>query len=193
MALDDITKKIISDAEGEVKRILESAEKEIRMLEKDAEEEIKKLEDHAESTRTRHSSKIYERILSKARHDIKIKHDENLRSLIEKVFQKLEEKLLSLPEEKYQQFIAEKIHLLAHEKGTFHIPFEKQKETLAVIQKSALKNADTKIEDKGILLGGFIFSTKEKEYDFSFRSLLQSLKKKSGVEISSRITSSLHE
>ncbi|MBS3903541.1 MAG: V-type ATP synthase subunit E [Anaplasmataceae bacterium] len=192
MALHDIIDKITSDAEREVKNILDAAEAEIKTIEKEAKKKLETIAAEAEITRTRRASKVLERIMTKARHEAKMRRDENLRSLVDGVFEKVEEKLSQIPDDKYHNFLEKSLKDLPNEKGVFYIAPEKEKETLEVIKKSSHKDSEIKIENEGTLKGGFVFSTRDREFDYSFTSLLRALCKEKEVEISNKITTSLH-
>lgn len=192
MALHDIIDKITSDAEREVKNILGAAETEVKAIERKGKHELEALTAEAEIARTRRASKVAERIMTKARHEAKMKQDESLRSLVDAVFEKVEEKLSQISDKKYHDFLEKNLKTLPHEKGVFHIAPEKEKETQEAIKKSSHKDSEIKVENKGALKGGFIFSTKDKEFDYSFRSLLQVLRREKEVEISKKIIASLH-
>jgi len=193
MALNDILQKITSDAETEVKNILDEARKEEHSLVKDAQKKEQDFQAQADIAKERHASKVYGRIITKARHAVKIKEDENLRQLIDKVFETVSEKICSLPTNKYEELVEKNLKSLPHDaRGIFYIAPEKEKETRTLIEKSSLKKNSIKTVEQKTLLGGFIFETEDREFDYSLRSLLADLRKQKEIEISQRIIKSIH-
>jgi len=171
MALADLTKKIIEDAEAESVRIIKNGEEKAAGILARAKEKRSALQKEY-AQKLDHTLKDNEsRVASSAEKDARRLIDEAKRALIEEVFDGIFENLVSLPDDEYEKILLPYIKSLPKDThGTITAP-----ENRIEITKKIFKNSqiDAEIKTSGSFLGGCIVSSPKHEYDFTFENILR--------------------
>lgn len=183
--LDNLTSKIISDAEVKKKEILNEANKKADIIIKNKIEEANKKASSILEKAELESHTIKERVASKTELEIRNKKLEAKQQVIEKVFEKAKIKLQSMNSEKLEEFIRnsimnlnidgdEEIILNVNDRGRLPVTFlediNKELEAQGKMGKLTFGERNYTID------GGFILSKDGIEINNSFVELVNSLK-----------------
>ncbi|MDD5066003.1 MAG: V-type ATP synthase subunit E [bacterium] len=188
MALEDIVKKILSEAENEARQILDEARKEADKIIRENKQSLQDLEKKEKVRIDQESEEYRKRLVQMADLEMRKELLSLKQQLVADVFKIVEDRILSLPREDYQEFIANKIIEII-ETGTEEIVLtEKDKERITpdFVEKinSRLKE---KLREKGQLKiagetipikGGFILRSEKVQYNNSVESILKELREK---------------
>lgn len=168
MALQDILKKILLDADSEIETILAAAKKEEAVLDK-ASKKIEASELEALNNNTKSAlDSIEKKTLSMARRE-KSKVVSNAKQLvISSLLDKFQEKLENADDSVYEKIITKLFAKITDSEGTVTVC----KKRMAVTEKVAPKSV--KIEVDEYVAGGFIFQSATGKIDNSFKSLVRS-------------------
>ncbi len=197
MAVEDIIKKIIKDAEDKAESILleykrqadDIKAKKKNLLKGTEEAEKKKIEQDADNH--------YKRLVQMAELKMRKEVLDLKQKLITDVFQKVEERIVSMPKEDYQSFIEKKIieyiqtgreEIIISENDKNRITEDfidrlnkKLKEKLR--EEGSLKLSDESADIKA----GFILKSGKIQYNSSLESMLRELREKGEAEIVKKI------
>lgn len=182
MALADIITKIKSEADAEAMAIRAHAENEARTLETQSAEELAKRQDEARQASTTAAEAVAARVVSSAQHKARLTREAKRTEVMHAVFNEAQKLLETLPREEYEKFIVAKAKPLHHLEGVITIAPEREEETKAALKTAGLSGAIT-VAPRGVLLGGFIFETKDALYDYSFKTLLARAREGSGTTL----------
>lgn len=183
--LDNLTSKIIRDAEVKKEEILNEANSKAEIIIKNKIEEASKNASSILEKAEIESKIIKERVLSKAELDIRNKKLQAKQQIIEKVFEEAKKQLENMSAEELQKFIRnsimslnidgdEEIILNTNDRGrlpaTFLEEINSELESNGKIGKLRFGERDYEIK------GGFILSKNGIEINNSFEELVNSLK-----------------
>ncbi len=180
MSLSDITNKIQQDAEAQAKIILSDAENTKKNIERDVDRRKEQLQAEHQSGVARRLAANEERTREDARRAGRQYVDTKKRAVIDNVFKKAYEGLISLSSDEYTRVIATLLGGISGDLGkvVVYAPVDRNEETKSVFAKAKV-DADIK-EDRGIA-GGFRIEGEGFEYDLSFQKLMD--KKRDELEI----------
>ncbi len=167
MAIEDIVKKIISDAEQKVKQIINSYTEEAKKIISEKEKELKKKEITEKERIDRASENLKARTVQIAELELRKEILNEKQKIIEQVFEKAEEMIYTMPKEKYIEFIKNKLIQYIETGNEEIIVGEKDKEIITPtfieelnkeVKAKLRENADLKISnehtniEKGVIL-----------------------------------------
>ncbi|MBN1898659.1 MAG: V-type ATP synthase subunit E [Spirochaetes bacterium] len=109
MAVEDIVKKIITDAEQEAEKIIGSYKKQADKLLSQKKKELKKTQQESEEMIEREAENLKQRTFQIAQLEMRKKVLEEKQKIIENIFIKVKEKIYHMPKEAYLDFIKNKI------------------------------------------------------------------------------------
>ena len=183
--LDNLTSKIIRDAEVKKEEILNEANSKAEIIIKNKIEEASKNASSILEKAEIESKIIKERVLSKAELDIRNKKLQAKQELIEKVFEEAKKQLENMSAEEFQKFIRDSIMSLNIDGDEEIILNTNDRGRLPV---TFLEDINSELQSKGKLgnlrfgerdyeiKGGFILSKNGIEINNSFEELVNSLK-----------------
>lgn len=183
MALADIIKKIESDALVEAENILAHAQKEVDIIVSDSKKALKAFEETAHTDRDRRASKAGERIIAVARHEAKFKQQSFKNSMIESVFATVQKNLEGLSKEEYAALMERFVKRLPHLNGSFVLASERHDETKKILMAHGAQDAHITNAKAGALRGGFVMTTPDAEYDFSYKALVRNLRDEQQINV----------
>ncbi len=170
MALQDILKKILADADTEVAQLKKAAEADYKELEKDAKAQeasaLKELESNTEAA----LNSIEDKTRSIARREKSKTLLQKKQEIVQSLLAGLQKSLEALPDEKYAKIITPLLAKIPDNEGTILAP----KARVSVTEKSCPQEASFTVKADDRVVGGFIFSAPSGEVDNSFESLINS-------------------
>lgn len=185
MSLDNLTKRIFSDAHKTKDALLENAEKEVARIKEDTEQEKNKLLEAAQKDLQKVLEENEKRIRAAGRHQEKVLIAKTKRDVLDSIFHKAIESLDNLSEKEYESFIKKLLNSLSLEKGaTLIISPDRKKETENVLRELHT-SLDVK-EDKN-LGGGFVLTSGDISYNFTFQHIVETQKEELLVELAQKI------
>lgn len=168
MALQDILKKILSEADGEIEQIVAASKKEETVLEKDSAEveeaELKALDINTESA----LESIEKKTRSMARREKSKIVSKAKQAIIESLLDKLQSKLEATDDVTYEKILVKLFEKISDTEGTVKVCKKRMDTTKKVAPKSV------KIEVDESVAGGFVFQSATGIIDNSFKSLIHS-------------------
>ena len=183
--LDNLTSKIIRDAEVKKEEILNEANSKAEIIIKNKIEEASKNASSILEKAEIESKIIKERVLSKAELDIRNKKLQAKQEIIEKVYEEAKKQLENMSAEEFQKFIRDSIMSLNIDGDEEIILNTNDRGRLPV---TFLEDINSELQSKGKLgnlrfgerdyeiKGGFILSKNGIEINNSFEELVNSLK-----------------
>jgi len=193
MAVEDIVKKIISDAEKKAEEIINSHKKEADNIIAEKKKELKKKEAAEKERIDKEMESLKARTVQIAELELRKKILEEKQKLIQQVFEKVEEKIYKMPKEKYVDFIKNKIVQYIETGNEEIIVGNKDKDiiTTALIDslnkelKSKLQeNGNLKISnEKADIEKGFILKQGKIRVNCSLDSILKEAREKCEEEV----------
>lgn len=193
MAIEDIVKKIISDAETEAAAVLDGYKKEADSFLADKKALLASLEKESRVKAGREAEDYFRRLVQRAELEMRKDALQLKQQLVGDVFRMVEERVLSLPRKEYQDFIAGKIMQYIETGREEVLVSEKDRERLTEDFISRL-NSDLKekLKEEGKLRlsaeaapikGGFILRSEKKQFNGSLESLLKEVRERIEADI----------
>ncbi len=169
MALQDILKKILIEAEEIIKNLQLEAENEVKKIIAASDEikktELKKFEDKTQKA----LDSVETKTRSMARREKSKVILETKQAIIQEFLNKLQKKLENLPDDSYGKIIKKLLEKISDTEGVISVPSLRVK-----IMKSLIPSGFT-LEESNDISGGFIFKSKTgAEINNSFKSLIHS-------------------
>lgn len=170
MALTDIIQKILDDAHAAVKTKHENALKEAADIERNAKEEAGKIKERYQQEADQKGQEMERKIQALAKTERKNLFLNKKRALLEKVFNEAKKELAKMSEKELEEIFIKFLTQIEDKKGTIY----PAKNHLEIIKK-ALKttNKDYEIGEAMDFAGGFLFTGKDTEMDYSFDSIIE--------------------
>lgn len=181
MSINDITKKIISDAEEECEKIKKHTVVIIKKIKKDTEEKKKHLHKENEDTIQTKLKKSTEKTLSTAKQQAVMEKEKILRREVDSVFQNTYQQLLSLDSDNYIKLLSKLIKHSSIKKdflGTCYYPANRKTETEKILSFLDIKTQSIKKTEEHFFKAGLKLENKKEYYDFSFENLIMNIKTK---------------
>lgn len=191
MPKSKITEKIKRDAESEAEEIIKKAEQKTQQILNQAKKEKKRIEDETKKLATETKKREMEKALSNARMQSRKKTLLEKRTIIDSVFSKAKEKLLSQNKKQYVEFISNLIKQEVKHGDSKLVLAEKDvknygKEIFNEILKTV--NTDKEIAfEKGSFSGGCIL----KKESYEFNATMDTIINKTKDELESEIAKTL--
>ncbi len=196
MALQDIIEKIISDAKAEANQIVSRAEEEAKRRIEDKKKEIEKEFEKVKGKIKEEAQTHKMRLIQIASLELKKKVLAKKQELINRLFSELENKLLSLPEDKYINFLANRI-AEASETGEEEIILnqnDKEKIGKKLVEKvNSILNKNGKrgnlilSESTANIKGGFILKSGKSQINGSIEYILKQIREEKLTEIAKKL------
>jgi len=193
MALEDILKKIKSEAEEEAEKILSEARARAEEILSNARREAERLKEELIAEARREAEEHKSRLISMASLDIRKELLQERQNLIDLAFQKALQRLTEMGDDEYRELI-ERMLLSTVETGEEEIILnerDKARITQGFIQMLNKKLEErgkagklTIAEETGDFSGGFILRRGKVEINSTFDALLQAAREEVGVEVS---------
>lgn len=189
MALADILKTLREEAEAEIASLNTECDARIQAL-NDSYDVFKDARTtEARGNAERRATKVAERIMAKAQHRVAFLETEKVQQRIEAVFAHVTEKLTNLPEKAYTEFLEKKWTSLPSDEvknASFMVADERADATRSFLKQKGIP--ETAITTIPGLLGGFVCSSKDREFDCSFTTLMTHLRNTQSVTLAQRLT-----
>ncbi len=193
MAVEDIVKKIISDAEAKSDSIQQEYKKQSDEIKSQKTDELKQREISEKNRLDNEAEDHYKRLIQMAELEMRKEVLDLKQKLISDVFQKVEEKIISMPKEDYQEFIEAKIieYIQTGEEEIVISKNDKERINNEFIE-SINKKLKDKLKEKGNLKlsketadikAGFLLKFDKIQYNSSLKSMLRELRDTSETEI----------
>ena len=193
MSLQDIKKKIESEAEQEAEEIIEKAREQAEKIKLSAEEEIRKIKEQYDKKLEAERPEIFRRKRIVANLETKKMELGSKRYLVDLAFSKSVEHLAGMDKNKYQQFVSALLEKAAGDgEGLLLVGeneqviteewiegFNKKHKTHIVLDKKRMKTA-----------GGFILSKGRVDVNCTFEALVKSLKEDIEIDVFNKLFSS---
>lgn len=179
MSLQDLTKKIIDEAEVQARNITSSTNDEVAKLKKATDEELRTLSASHEEKLSRMLAFNKERVLAEAEQEVQSYRDTEKRAILNEIYQKALENI-SGDEDALEKVLSPHIKALKKEEGVAHTAPAHEK----LVKKIAKKfEVGFSVEADKKISGGFLFVGKETEYDATLPALIARAKDKMEPEI----------
>lgn len=185
MALDDIKKAILAEAETEVKKIETEGEKKVAEINGVWSKKIEaKKQEIIASGQRKANQKVQQtqfKLQSQAQAEILNQKQKNINKVYKLALQKLGE----LDDDKYIELLAELIIKLPEGEGELISVIEKES-----LLKKALKQSGKKYSIFSETIsgnGGFIFKSKDVEIDNTFATLINNSKEQTSLSVSNKL------
>ncbi|MBU1075646.1 MAG: V-type ATP synthase subunit E [Spirochaetes bacterium] len=193
MAVEDIIKKIISDAEEKAGTILKEYKEQADKLIAGQKQELEKKDTSEKKRIDQEAEDHYKRLIQMAELEMRKSILDLKQRLILDVFTKVEEKISSMPKEDYQKFIENKImdYIQTGSEVVIISKNDKERITGDFIDMINKKLKD-KLHQEGSLKlsketapikAGFILKSDKIQFNSSLESMLRELREKSESEI----------
>ncbi|MDX9892865.1 MAG: V-type ATP synthase subunit E [Patescibacteria group bacterium] len=182
MALDDIKKAILAEADAEIKTVIQQGEQKIGQLKADWN---RKLEEHKQAivaTAKRKATQKIQQTQFKLQAQAQTEIINQKQNIIDRVYKSALNKLNGLNDSDYVVLMIKLINRLPEEDGK--LISAKGKEALL---KKALKQSGRKFEvlaETANVSGGFVFRSKSVEIDNTFTSLINNSRDWTVLEVS---------
>ena len=175
MGLEELKEEILNNARDESSKIIEEAEKEAKEIISKAKKRIDEYKTKLWDDKERLIENLAKMKMAQARSEAKKLLLEKKKEIMNNVFEKVRQKLAALDDNKRKRYIQQ---LIEKAKNEMNI------ETVYCSKKDMKLLKDFKCEEAGII-GGIIVENKDKSVriDYSFETMLDSLKEKSLQEI----------
>jgi V/A-type H+-transporting ATPase subunit E len=182
-----ITEKIKKDAESEAQEIIKKAEQKTQEILNRAKKEKKEIEDETKKLATRTKKREIEKALSNARMQSRKKILREKRNIIDSVFRKTKEKMLSQKKKQYVEFISNLIKQEVKDVDFTLVLAENDVQNFGEgIFKEILKNLDCDKEipfEKGDFSGGCILRRESYEFNATMDTIINKTKEELESEI----------
>lgn len=189
MALQDIIQKIRSDGAADVQAIEDTRDAELATIASLRDEAMAKRNKVAGFDTARRATKVAERLLSKARHQIQLIAGSAERAKLEAVFGAIKDELTTLDGRSYETFLDKQLNgLPATSGGRFLVAKATAQVTKTFLASKGVPLDAIETETENNLLGGFVFMTDKQEFDCSFQGLLRNIRDHQAVEIAHKLT-----
>jgi len=190
MALQDILIKIRADGEADVQAIEAARDADLAAITNLNDNLVTERIKIGDEDASRRASKVAERILSKARHQVQIIAGNVEQKKLEAVFSAIATELSSLDQKSYEAFLTDQFSKLKlTDNGSFVVAKSRGPATTAFLAANGIRPDSIKSESDNSLLGGFVYATDKQEFDCSFRGLLQNIRHRHAVEIAGKLIS----
>lgn len=187
MSVSNIVNKILEDAKLKESDILENAKKEVNKIVEVKDAEIASLLQNNEIKAKEEGINKRERLLQNAHLQVRNNKLKAKQETISKVFEKSLERLKELSNEDFMSFVENIIkNVDIKEHGTVHV-CEKRHNLITTKQLSKLNSNLSLAEVDNSVEDGFIIKVGNVQYNFTFKSILESLK----LELTSEIIKEL--
>lgn len=187
MSVQEITQKIIADAEEAASRIIQGAELEAKRIAEETENSKKNIKEAAE----RETKKILEeekkKAISRANQESRQRINSARRKILNAAYEKALKDLSSLPDEEYDKTL-EKILLKLDDKEkitAFIVPETRKDVSIRVLARKGVHQ--NKVKSSKEFSGGIKAEGENFEYDFTFENLIKNLKESKETEIALKI------
>lgn len=190
MALKDILQKIEADATLEIKAVQDEAAATVATITATSDATYETAVAEGQSMVERRASKITERIISRARHNVQFIEEGIKRTHLDGIFTAFKSKLEAMSDVEYAKFVDLKFSQLVSTDGTFTVGGPREAETRAQLIKQGVKADAIKNSPEKTISGGFIFSTNETEQDFSFERIVEIARNTEELTVSHTLFSS---
>lgn len=197
MAVEDIVKKIIKDSEGKAESILLEYKKQADDIKEEKKSLLKGTEEAEKKKIEQDADNHYKRLVQMAELQMRKEVLDLKQKLITDVFQKVEERIVSMPKDDYQSFIEKKIieYIQTGREEVIISENDKNRITEDFIEKLNKKlkeklreEGDLKLSDKSAdIKAGFILKSEKIQYNSSLESMLRELREKDEAEIVKKI------
>lgn len=187
MALDDIKKAILAEAQKIADQRIEEVQKKIETIEAGWDKKTKERKEKAVESADRKIKQKIEQIKFEIQTESQAEILGQKKEIIDQVYSSVLGKLSSLSDDQYIELMEKLIQDLPNTSGCL-LTIESKRSLL----KKALANSDKKHQLGKEAIngqGGFIFQTDEIEIDFSFEAILRSIKEKTLLNTASIIFS----
>jgi V/A-type H+-transporting ATPase subunit E len=169
MALADILNKIASDTESEALQLEKKTDQEIAELEKQTQREIAQKQEQIDKDANEKIKLTKMKIDNLAQSKRKNIFLNQKRKLIERVYEEAKDKIANLPDSELEPLFSKAISHINAPSGEI-IPAQKH---LSLIQKALEKAGKSfKLAAGANFTGGFIFTSKEFDVDFTFDTIV---------------------
>lgn len=193
MAVEDIVKKIIKEAEEKAQSVMDEYKTEADKIKKEKKEWLKAFEDQEKEKIEQDADDHNKRLIQMAELEMRKDILDLKQKLITDVFLKVEDKILSMPKDDYQKLIENMIIKYIHtgDEEILISEHDKDRITSDFIDKINKKLKD-KLKEEGKLKlskeyanikAGFLLKSDKIQYNSSLESMLRELREQSESEI----------
>lgn len=182
MTIKNLTDKIIKDANDQKEEILKESKRQVKRIIEESDNKIKELEKRNEEEINALASQNIKRVESSASRNAKIKINLIKRNILDEIFNETLGRLENVDNKEYEKLIINILSKLElNKEGVFFIPKKKEVLIKSILSKLKFQN---KVENLNNFNSDFIFKSKNLEYNFDFRKILDSKRKELEIEIS---------
>jgi len=192
MALDDIKKAILAEAEKEVKKIEAGGEKKVAVVRDEWSKKIEIRKQEIIASGQRKANQKVQQTQFKVQAQAQTEILNQKQRIIDQVYKLALQKLGELDDDKYTELLAGLINQLPESKGELISVTGKESQLKKALRKSGKKYdiAKETVAGNGLpaealaKAGGFIFKSKEVEIDNTFTTLVKNAKEETILEVS---------
>lgn len=181
MALNDITNKILEEAEVKKHQVEKETDALIKEIEKEEEEEILELEERHQTKLEREKRHKKQKAESRVGQKIKLIKESIRQKHVNKVFDDVYQNLVNLPAQEYKAMISSLLKEVPKTmQGVIKVPDSRLEETKQVLQE---QNLSFGVESDSDLEGGFQILGDKNNFNYSFERIVSGARDNYELEI----------
>lgn len=186
MALQDIIKTILDEAENDAAKIRREGDVKVKEIEDEGRKKVEQEEASIEENISKEAQKIVDRVKFESNIEERNKIVSIKQEIVDEVFSKAQNKIKEINDEEYVSLLKKLINSLPEvEAGEIISVSGKEELTRRALQESGKDYSISNDTIDG--LGGFLFKSSDIEVNNRFEELLSGLKESLEIEISNKL------